>query len=48
LRKIHQELPPHPNDPAGYIRIVDESGEEYLYDAHAFEIMELTPQPNAS
>jgi hypothetical protein len=28
LRKIYQALPPESNDPAGYIRIIDESGED--------------------
>jgi hypothetical protein len=29
LRKIYQVLPPESNDPKGYIRIVDESREDY-------------------
>jgi hypothetical protein len=41
LRKIYQALPPEANDPEGYIRIVDESGEDYLYSAKGFEIIEL-------
>jgi hypothetical protein len=44
LRKIYQVLPPEANDPRGYIRIVDESGEDYLYDAKAFEIVQLPPR----
>jgi len=28
----------------GYIRIVDESGEDYLYNAKAFEIVQLPPR----
>ena len=32
LRKIYQVLAPETNDPKGYIRIVDESGEHYLYN----------------
>jgi len=44
LRKIYQTLPPAANDPAGYIRVIDESGEDYLYDAQAFETIELPPQ----
>ena len=31
LRKIYQVLPPEDNDPKDYVRIVDESGEDYLY-----------------
>lgn len=44
LRKIYQILPPEANDPAGYIRIVDESDEDYLYCAEGFEIIELQPK----
>jgi hypothetical protein len=44
LRKIYQVLPPEANDPQGYIRIVDESGEDYLYSAKGFEIIELPPR----
>ena len=41
LRKIYQVLPPEAKDPKGYIRIVDESGEDYLYAATAFETITL-------
>lgn len=41
LRKIYQVLPPEADDPRGYIRIVDESCEDYLYSAKGFEIIEL-------
>jgi hypothetical protein len=44
LRKIYQVLPPQGNDPKGYIRIVDESGEDYLYYAEGFEMIELQPR----
>jgi len=44
LRKIYQVVPPEPNDPRGYIRIIDESGEDYLYDANAFEPIQLPPR----
>ena len=44
LRKIYQVLPLQPNDPRGYIRIVDESGEDYLYNAKAFETVQLPPR----
>lgn len=33
LRKIYEVLVPEDKDPKGYIRIVDESGEDYLYSA---------------
>jgi len=41
LRKIYQVVPPTPSDPKGYIRIIDESGEDYLYNARAFEAVDL-------
>jgi hypothetical protein len=44
LRKIYQVLPPEPKDPRGYIRIVDESGEDYLYNAKAFETVQFPPR----
>jgi len=44
LRKIYAVLPPQPNDPKGYIRVVDESGEDYLYNAKAFEVIGLPPR----
>jgi hypothetical protein len=44
LRKIYQVIQPEPNDPRGYIRIIDESGEDYLYDAKAFEPVHLPPR----
>jgi hypothetical protein len=41
LRKIYQVLPPELNDPKEYVRIVDESGEDYLYNRKAFEMIDL-------
>jgi len=41
LRKIYQVLPPEANDPTDYVRIVDESGEDYLYAKTGFELIEL-------
>ena len=41
LRKIYQVVPPEDNDPKGYVRIVDESGEDYLYHKKGFELVEL-------
>ena len=43
LRKLYPVVAPEANDPAGYLRIVDESGEDYLYHAAAFEIITLPP-----
>lgn len=44
LRKIYRVTRPEANDPEGYIRVVDESGEDYLYAAKGFEIVELPPR----
>ena len=44
LRKIYSVVKPEANDPKGYIRIVDESGEDYLYGSKGFEIIELPPR----
>lgn len=41
LRKIYQVLSPEHNDPKEYVRIVDESGEDYLYNKKAFEMIDL-------
>ena len=41
LRKIYQLSSPESNDPEGYLRIIDESGEDYLYNKKAFEVIEL-------
>lgn len=41
LRKIYQVLPPETNDPKEYVRIIDESGEDYLYNKEAFELIDL-------
>jgi hypothetical protein len=41
LRKIYQVLAPEQNDPKDYIRIRDESGDDYLYYKKSFELIEL-------
>jgi len=41
LRKVYVAAPPEANDPEDYLRIIDESGEDYLYAAKGFEIIEL-------
>lgn len=40
--KIYPVLESLSNDPKGYLRIVDESGEDYLYPAEYFQIINLT------
>ena len=41
LRKIYPVMKSEANDPKDYVRIVDESGEDYLYHSKGFEILEL-------
>jgi hypothetical protein len=41
LRKLYQILPPEPNDPEGWLRVVDESGEDYLYNGERFAPLTL-------
>ncbi len=41
LRKLYQVMPPEPNDPADWLRVVDESGEDYLYSGERFVLLTL-------
>ena len=41
LCKIYQVLTPEQNDPKDYIRIRDESGDDYLYYKKSFELIDL-------
>lgn len=40
LRKAYAVLPPAANE-TGYLRVIDESGEDYLYPAECFVPLEL-------
>ena len=40
LHKVYRVLP-DPAAPTGYLRVVDESGEDYLYSARAFALVAL-------
>ena len=42
LRKIYQVLPDEAAAEDGYIRVIDESGEDYLYPADYFLPIELS------
>ena len=42
VRKIYPIVEPHPNDPPEYIRIIDESGEDYLYSESRFSPLKLS------
>jgi hypothetical protein len=41
LRKLYQIVSPEPNDPEGWLRIIDESGEDYLYNGERFRLLTL-------
>ena len=42
LRKIYRVLPDEAAADDGYIRVVDESGEDYLYPSDYFLVIELS------
>lgn len=44
VRKIYPILAPLENDPNGYVRIIDESGEDYLYAESRFSPVKLSPK----
>jgi hypothetical protein len=44
LAKIYPVIDSLSNDPKDYLRIVDESGEDYLYPVEYFQILNLTEQ----
>lgn len=41
LRKIYQVLPDKDAESTGHLRVIDESGEDYLYPAQWFIALEL-------
>lgn len=41
LHKIYPVVAPYDNDPEGYIRVIDESGEDYIFPADWFESVSL-------
>jgi hypothetical protein len=43
LRKIYRLLSDKPASKLGMVRIIDESGEDYLYPEHYFLAIKLTP-----
>lgn len=44
LRKIYRVLPDEEAEPDGDLRIVDETGEDYLYPARQFASVSLLPE----
>ena len=41
VRKIYPIVEPYANDPQDYLRIIDESGEDYLYSNFRFSPIKL-------
>jgi hypothetical protein len=41
--KLYPVLEPIENDPQDYLRVVDESGEDYIYPAKYFQLVQLSP-----
>lgn len=41
LRKVYQVLPQSSSNEDGYLRVIDESGEDYLYPANYFIVLDL-------
>ena len=45
-RKLYEVLPDAPAQPRGQLRVIDESGEDYLYSARYFRLVTLPPALN--
>lgn len=43
-RKVYLALPPQSNDPDSMIRVIDESGDDYLFPEKWFVGVELPPK----
>ncbi len=44
LNKVYPVVEPEANDPANYLRVIDESEEDYLYPEQMFETVSLPMQ----
>ena len=44
MRKIYPIVEPHKNDSEGFLRLIDESGEDYLFSDERFTVLDLSPQ----
>jgi hypothetical protein len=42
--KCYRQIKPHKNDMDGWIRVIDESGEDYLFPAGRFVEVDLPPK----
>ena len=43
VRKVYRVLPDEPGERSGWIRVIDETDEDYLYPAEYFHALELSP-----
>jgi len=43
-RKIYRVLPDEEAEKEGYLRVIDESGEDYLYPQSYFVLVQLSPE----
>ena len=43
LRKIYEVLPDERAERSNWVRVIDESGEDYVYPAHCFVPVDLSP-----
>lgn len=41
VRKVYEQLPDARGDKVGYVRVIDESGQNYLYPATQFVVVDL-------
>ena len=41
--KIYRIIKPKPNDGPHYVRVIDEEGEDYLYGATRFVLVDIPP-----
>ena len=48
IRKIYQVLPDDDAEKEGYIRVIDESGEDYLYPQSYFILVQLPREAQES
>lgn len=46
--KLYPILEPLERDPEGHLRVIDESGEDYLYPEVYFQVVQLAPQAEAN
>ena len=44
VRKVYQVLPDPDAEAHGYLRVIDESGEDYLFAANRFVTIEVPPE----